>query len=70
MSLHSAGIDLNNALEAARLVWEQAQEGWNDPVTRAFEANEWEPLERQVEAVLQAIDRVAPILARAVRDCS
>jgi len=70
VNVQSAGIDLNNALEAARLVWDETRAGWDDAVRRDFEANQWDQLERQVQAVLQAIDRVAPLLARAVRDCS
>jgi hypothetical protein len=70
MSMTSASIDLANAIKTARLAWELAREGWNDPVSRDFEAQQWEPLENQVRAVLSAMDRLAPILARAVRDCS
>jgi hypothetical protein len=70
MSLTSASIDLNNAFKAARLAWEEAKEGWKDPVSRDFEADRWEPLDSQVRGVLQAMDRLAPVLARALRDCS
>ena len=70
MSLTSAAIDLNNAFKEARLVWEEAREGWKDPVSRDFEAHRWQPLEDQVRGVLQAMDRLAPVLAKALRDCS
>ena len=70
MSIQSAGLDLSNALETVREVWEEVGLGWDDAVRRDFEANQWDALEGQVRAVLQAIDRVAPVLARAVRDCS
>src|SRR5262249_18725457 len=70
MSLSSAAVDLSNALKTVTLAWEEARQEWNDPVSRDFEANHWEPLESQVRAVLQAIDRLAPVLAKALRDCS
>ncbi len=37
---------------------------------RSFETNYWLPLKNQVEATLGALDRLAPILARAQRECS
>jgi hypothetical protein len=70
MSLTSAAIDMNNALKTATVAWEEARASWNDPVSRDFEANTWEPLQNQVRAVISAMDRLAPILARAARDCS
>ena len=70
MSLTSAAIDMSNALKSATLAWDEAIAVWNDPVSRDFQANQWEPLNGQVRSVLGAMDRLAPILARAVRDCS
>jgi hypothetical protein len=70
MSLSSAAVDLTNALETVRLVYDEVKEGWKDDVSRDFEANRWGPLEGQTRAVIQAMDRLAPILAKALRDCS
>ena len=70
MSVTSAAIDLSNALKTVRLAWQDAQAEWKDSVSRDFEVNQFDPLENQTRAVIQAIDRLAPILARAVRDCS
>ena len=70
MSVTSAAIDLSNALKTVRLAWEEAQTEWNDSVSRDFEANQYEPLANQTRAVIQALDRLAPILSRALRDCS
>jgi hypothetical protein len=70
MSLTSAAVDLANALESARVAWEQVRPGWNDPVRWDFEDNHWAPLDDQTRAVLQALDRLVPILATALRDCS
>jgi hypothetical protein len=70
MSLNSAAIDLNNALKTVGLVWEEARASWNDPISRDFEAQQYEPLETRTRAVIQAMDRVSPILAKALRECS
>ena len=70
MSLTSAAVDLTNSLKTLALVWEEVREGWKDPISRDFEANHWVPLEAQVRAVVQTMDRLAPVLAKALRDCS
>jgi hypothetical protein len=70
MSMTSAAVDLANCLKTATLTWEEVKEGWKDPVSRDFEANQWVPLDHHVRTVIQAMDRLAPILAKAVRDCS
>jgi hypothetical protein len=70
VSLTTASLELANALKAIRLMWEQTREGWNDPVSRDFEDNHWEPLRSHVEATIAALDRLSPTLARALRDCS
>jgi hypothetical protein len=70
MSLTSAAVDLANALKTVDLAWEEARSAWKDVVARDFEENQWAPLEGRVRAVISSMDRLAPILAKAVRDCS
>jgi hypothetical protein len=70
MSITSAAVDLGNAVKTVSEAWEEARMGWKDPVSRDFEANQWDPLQSHVRSVLGAIDRLAPVLARALRDCS
>lgn len=70
MSLSSAAVDLSNALKEVTEAWEEIRAEWNDPVSRALEADTLGPLERQTTAVLQALDRLTPILMKAVRDAS
>lgn len=69
MSLNGAWTDLSSGFKKVRLRWEEAQEGWKDAVARDFEANQWAILEQRVKAVLQAMDRMEPVLARARREC-
>ncbi len=70
MSLTTASISLADGLKTAAYHWEETRAGWDDPVSRDFENNYWLPLKTQIEATLGALDRLAPILARAQRDCS
>jgi hypothetical protein len=70
MSLTSAAVDLSNALKTATLAWEEAKTGWKDAVSRDFESNQWTPLEGHTRTAIGAMDRLAPILAKALRDCS
>ncbi len=70
MSLTTSSISLADGLKTIGTFWEEARAGWDDPVSRDFEMHNWMPLKNQVEATLAALDRLAPILARAQRDCS
>jgi len=63
-------MELNSGLKNMRVLWEEIKGGWNDPVSRDFEENHWTPLENQVLNTLRAIDRLAPTLGTAQRDCS
>jgi len=69
VSLTSAAVDLSNALESAREAWAATRPAWKDAVARDFEDNHWRPLEDHTLAVLQALDRLVPALATALRDC-
>ena len=70
MSLTTGWTELNNSLKDLRLLWEETKGNWDDPVSREFEEHYWLSLENQVVAALRAMDRLAPILAKAQRDCS
>ncbi len=70
MSLTTASLELANALKTARVVWEQTRTTWKDSVAHDFENNHWEPLAQQIDATIGAIDRLAPTLLRAIRECS
>lgn len=70
MSVATAAGELTNALKTAREALEEARAGWNDAVSRDFEERYWEPLDAEVAAVVQSLDRLGPVLAKARRDCS
>jgi hypothetical protein len=70
VSLSTASIGLADGLKTVGQLWEETRAGWDDAVSRDFETHHWGPLKAQVEATLQAIDRLTPVLARALRECS
>lgn len=70
MSMSGPAIDLRNAYKTVSLAWDDAREVWQDKVRHDFENNQWAALENHVHAVLSAMDRLTPVLAKAVRDCS
>ena len=70
MTLTTAAAELNNGLKVARAVWEETRDRWQDAVAVDFEAQHWTPLADQVVAAAEAIDRLAPVLARLYRECA
>lgn len=70
MSLTTTSMSLADGLKTANILWEDARADWDDPVALSFENDYWMPLKNQVEAALGALERLAPILARAQQECS
>lgn len=70
MSLNSSAVDLSNALKTVNEAWEEIRAEWDDPVSRDINVETLEPLDRQTKAVLNAMDRLSPILLKALRDVS
>jgi hypothetical protein len=69
MSLNANATELSAALKGLREQWEAVREVWRDSVADDFETTVWAPLEGQVHAAVQAMDRLTPILLKAQRDC-
>ncbi len=69
MSLNASATELNAALKSLRELWEGVRDVWRDKVADDFEETVWKPLEAQVNAAVQSMDRLTPILAKAQRDC-
>jgi hypothetical protein len=70
VNLSTGWIELNSALKAMRLRWDEVKTEWHDAVCREFEETHWTPLESQTVSTLRAIDRLAPVLAKAQQECS
>jgi hypothetical protein len=58
------------SLKQLRLKWEAARETWDDATARAFHDEHIEPLAPKVKETLEAIGRLAEVLARAAQDVS
>jgi len=69
MSLNANATELNAALKTLRERWEEVRDVWRDGVADEFESTVWKSLEAQVNSAVQAMDRLTPILAKALRDC-
>ena len=58
------------AIKQLHLKWEAARETWDDGTSRAFHKEHIEPLAPKVKETLEAIGRLAEVLARASREVS
>jgi hypothetical protein len=58
------------ALKHLHLKWDSASESWDDATARAFHKEHIEPLTPKVKETLEAVGRLAEVLARAIRDVS
>jgi hypothetical protein len=68
--LSSGASKLALALKQLHVKWEAARETWDDGTSRAFHKEHIEPLAPKVKETLEAIGRLAEVLARATRDVS
>jgi len=68
MSLHMVHSDLQEAFQRLRQRWEEAKTLWNDPVRWDFEKRHWQLLERETQATLKEMDRLAQTIVRARRN--
>ncbi|MFM1997428.1 MAG: hypothetical protein RLZZ111_1815 [Planctomycetota bacterium] len=68
--LSSGASKLALALKQLHIKWEAARETWDDATARAFHREHIEPLAPKVKETLEAIGRLAEVLARATRDVS
>jgi hypothetical protein len=70
MNLVTAAAELGQGLKIVREVWEETRTGWQDIVAEEFDKRHWTPLADQVVSAAEAMDRLAPVLARMYRECS
>jgi hypothetical protein len=61
---------LIGSLKELQLRWSQLRGQWDDDVRKRFEQEYLVPREREVQAAVAAMDRMAEVVARAKRDCS
>jgi hypothetical protein len=68
--LSSGASKMALSLKQLDLKWESAIDTWNDATSKAFHKEHIEPLMPDVKETLEAIGRLAEVLARAARDVS
>jgi hypothetical protein len=66
--LSSGAAKMALSLKQLDIKWESAKETWNDTTSKAFHKEHIEPLLPDVKQTLEAVGRLAEVLARAARD--
>jgi len=61
---------LYGSLKDLRLRWEDVQRGWDDPVSKDFDENLFQPLAAQAQSVIRGMDRLAQVLHQMQDECS
>ena len=69
MSLSGGRTRLQGAMKELLIRWERAQLSWDDANSRAMQETVIEPLERKVQAVGAAMEKMMETCAKARRDC-
>lgn len=64
-NLTTALSQLDSAWKRLDQRWTQTNALWNDPVSRSFEKDYWQPLESQSQAVQKEMERLAQVIAKA-----
>jgi hypothetical protein len=68
--LSSGASKMALSLKHLGIKWESARETWDDSTSKAFHKQHIEPLLPSVKETLEAVGRLAEVLARAIRDVS
>ena len=68
--LSSGAAKMALAPKQLDIKWESAKESWNDSTSKAFHKEHIDPLMPDVKQTLEAVGRLAEVLARAARDVS
>jgi hypothetical protein len=68
IDLSSGASKMSLALKQLEIKWDSAKDTWNDATSKAFHKEHIEPLRPDIKETLEAIGRLAEVLARAARD--
>ena len=66
---YTGGGKLRDAMKSLQAAWLQVDAQWRDNVRDEFEKNYLEPLNAQTLSTIEAVGRLAEILARAQHEC-
>ena len=70
MSMVTSKAQLTKATNKLLLKWDDANEHWDDAVSRAMEKKHIDPLRSSVRSAITAMDNMGELLARAEQECS
>jgi hypothetical protein len=57
------------SLKDLRIRWEDVQRGWDDPVSKDFDENLYQPLVEESNAVIRGMDRLGAVMHQMQSDC-
>lgn len=60
---------LYDAQKVARAKWELTQDAWDDAARAEFDEQTWQPLDKAVSDVLEAVDLLSALIAQVRADC-
>jgi len=66
--IHKAGKDIEESLKQLHYQWQQAREGWNDPVQKEFESKFVQGYDSQVRSMTKQISALANLISQAERE--
>mgnify|MGYP002854314716 CR=1 FL=1 len=69
VDLHTGAARLSDALDQLQQAWDQVTVTWNDEARRHFEAEHLAPITPTIRLTLDAVTRLAEVVARAEREC-
>ena len=67
--LTSGAAKLNKSVKTLQEAWVDVADHWDDENSRSFVENHLEPIGPQIKMALDALNRVADVVARAEREC-
>ncbi len=70
MSLNACAVELMDGIKTLGEIWEGTRAVWTDGVAQDFEQRFWRPLEGQTHDAVNAVDRLAVLIAQVRRDCT
>ncbi|MEZ6058823.1 MAG: hypothetical protein R3C19_00510 [Planctomycetaceae bacterium] len=66
----SPAARLQDAMKRLEQQWLETREEWNDPVSQRVEDEFLVPLHGQVQAMLDTVNKLSGVMAKAERECS
>ncbi len=66
----SSAARLEDAMKRLEQQWMDTREEWNDPVSRRVEDEFLVPLHGQVQVMLDTVNKLSGVMAKAERECA